>query len=594
MSFLKRASDALWRERNSKGELICPKHRLDHTGKTCYGVIIDLAIFDVTGDRAYLKRAEERGDFVFLQIRPHPQEKETWLVYPGSTGKRNMSNTVIDSGAGIDSLATMISHPQNTLGKEKKEKWKQAIAKVCESHLIKDVLNKEIPNQRVWGSTGLAAAAHLFNNPEWKSAVVGGIERTLADMSEDGFFAYHPCPEKFGLFSGASDITLFYHSRHLGFIFYVLETANISPEPYLKKLDKGLKALLGMLNSDGTKPLALECKRWYWHGSYEVASFSFDIYALVQGWKTFKNPLYKNYALALLQNLMDHQNKRGFIIASKEPCEQFQCPIFWTSHVAWIARAYNQLQEPLSPISEPSVIQRFPQSGITKIVGENYEAIIREKSKPVNIAWGAGVSGGQLLSFLRKKGGMWKNRLIIDHYNFWEGTSPGSWTFKPEGLVSLNYIKSFWLANATDLWRQLYYLRVEAEAKHTLAFLHLVWVHFIKSVLAVFRYQFSTQWSSALKTNSNSTALILRMQPSNREKTILLTTDLLRKYEIGDNLLVEDKILIRENMKKIVWHKSPAWKIEHIKTLLPYVKKGDKIIFSPCLKNAEILIKYVT
>ena len=94
-----------------------------------------------------------------------------------------------------------------------------------------------------------------------------------------------------------------------------------------------------MYKKEGYKDLNLECKRWYWLGDYEVASNSFDIYALSKS----NNPL----AIQVLNNsLVQVKNHfyNGYLHQHKSINNDFQCYVFWNAHLVWLLRAIRKEQ----------------------------------------------------------------------------------------------------------------------------------------------------------------------------------------------------------------------------------------------------------
>ncbi len=88
-----------------------------------------------------------------------------------------------------------------------------------------------------------------------------------------------------------------------------------------------------MYDPRGIKDLRLECKRWYWLSSYEVAASGFDAYALASAAAP--------EAEAVLHNAL-YQARRHFfdwyLHSHLGAPINFQCPIFWTAHLAWMLR----------------------------------------------------------------------------------------------------------------------------------------------------------------------------------------------------------------------------------------------------------------
>jgi hypothetical protein len=110
----------------------------------------------------------------------------------------------------------------------------------------------------------------------------------------------------------------------------------IAPEQYHRQLEKSVAALLSMYTDKGWKDMRMECKRWYWLSDYEVASHSFDVYALAH----VDIPEAKTATHNALYQVRKHF-RGGFLHAHKGLSINFQCPIFWTAHLAWLTRLPN-------------------------------------------------------------------------------------------------------------------------------------------------------------------------------------------------------------------------------------------------------------
>jgi len=80
--------------------------------------------------------------------------------------------------------------------------------------------------------------------------------------------------------------------------------------------------------------MRLECKHWYWQSRYEVASAGFDSYALAHASAPAARTALHNLLYQVRMHFHDGHlsSHHGFEI-------NFQCPIFWTAHLAWLVRA---------------------------------------------------------------------------------------------------------------------------------------------------------------------------------------------------------------------------------------------------------------
>jgi hypothetical protein len=148
-------------------------------------------------------------------------------------------------------------------------------------------------------------------------------------MTPDGFFRYSPGDPH----PGYDGITEFYQSRHSAFIRYALAELGMNMGPYEAGLAQADKALLALYTAEGIKDLRLECKRWYWQSPYEVAATGFDTYALAHSTETAATIVLRNALYQLRRHFSG-----GYLHSDHGPDINFQCPTFWTAHLAWMLR----------------------------------------------------------------------------------------------------------------------------------------------------------------------------------------------------------------------------------------------------------------
>ena len=103
IKLLKGVSDYFGNQTESSGKLICPKHGVEHTGKNCYSIFIDAKLFQITQDEIFFQRARLRALRTVANLCRDP-DFNYWIFYPGRLDGNNMSNSVIDGGACVDSL----------------------------------------------------------------------------------------------------------------------------------------------------------------------------------------------------------------------------------------------------------------------------------------------------------------------------------------------------------------------------------------------------------------------------------------------------------------------------------------------------------
>jgi len=317
--------DALVREgaRYLEQNRRCPKHRVEHSGSNCY-------LLDFYSELGDIAKGKELISYLGGLVIESDGAR---VFYPGHLDPMNMSQNVIDTGACVDSIARFM-HKHRALFSEEEHARAAALLKdVVESYLAAAAKEKYLTNQRLWGLTGLASFARYARTREYDHVVRESVERAFADMTVDGFFLYLPHARAHGNFEGYEGITAFYQSRCSAFIRYALRCCGIDETPYEERLRRSERALLAMYKADGTKDMRMECKRWYWLSPYEVASAGFDTYALAHS----REPA----AAIALHNLL-HQVRRhffdGYLHSHLGAPLNFQCPIFWTAHLAWMLR----------------------------------------------------------------------------------------------------------------------------------------------------------------------------------------------------------------------------------------------------------------
>ena len=150
IEFLRRISNYLWNQTDNKGTTICYKHNIEHTGKNVYSIIIDTKLYDLTKNKTYFERAKKRA-FRTIKTLVKDPDYGYWIFYPGRLDGRNMSNSVIDGGACVDSLSTFYQVFKDRLTEEERDSILDAIYKVSETYLKIAVVKKEVTNQRLWG-----------------------------------------------------------------------------------------------------------------------------------------------------------------------------------------------------------------------------------------------------------------------------------------------------------------------------------------------------------------------------------------------------------------------------------------------------------
>ncbi|MBT4850334.1 hypothetical protein HON36_05815 [Candidatus Parcubacteria bacterium] len=301
----------------------CKKHKIEHTGKNAYALDFYMAL----GDMGKAKK-------LVFKIIDKAKEKDGHLVfYPGIFNHYNKSNNVIDCGAIIDSLSRFLYRHKDIFDKEELEKIEGVLDRVVNTYLVDAAVKKPITNQRLWGLTGLASYYHYKKDSNLLPIIKESIEVSLKEMTDDGFFIYHPHTDQVKNFPGYGGLTTYYQSRCTAFIYYAIEKSGLDLGLYQNKLEQSILALLSMYKQEGYKDLNLECKKWYWLSDYEIASHTFDVYALSKS----TNPLAKQILLRSLHQIKNHI-KNGYLHSHAGSNHNYQCNLFWNAHLAWVTR----------------------------------------------------------------------------------------------------------------------------------------------------------------------------------------------------------------------------------------------------------------
>ncbi len=355
------------REPGAEGRIVCPWHRVEHTGKSAYVAVLAAALarLDPQADRdALVAAAVQQGRrLVANLVREGTSPCHTFR--PGRHDPYNCSNSVIDGGACSDALATLVTELGERLEPADREEFAQASVLHARTYLRYAVLDKGIPAQRAWGLTGLAGACTLERDAELERAAIEAVGVLEGIQHGDGSFPYHPL-EWGALHPGASDVSAFYQSRVTGFVLHALERLGRDPagELFAEPLRRGLGFLAALQGPDGIKCGLVEAKPWYWGAPYEVASHPFDVHAFALGARVFRAPELARCAVRALRAWTAHLDPDGrprSHLPGPGREESYQCPVFWAAHAAWIARAAAELEDAFE--REDAADERAPAPG---------------------------------------------------------------------------------------------------------------------------------------------------------------------------------------------------------------------------------------
>jgi hypothetical protein len=335
---------------DADGRLVCPDHRVEHSGKNAYVLVLatELARWDPAADRdAMLAIAVRQGRRLVANLQ-REGDSTCFTFRPGRHDPFNCSNNVIDGGACSDALAELVQEFGAELSDDDRAAFERASVLHAQTYLRYAVIDKGIPAQNAWAMTGVAQAWRLSDHAVLELAVEEGLKRLARLQHRDGSYGYHPVPEAGpdGERSeppghlGSSDVSAFYQSRVTGFQLHALESLgrDAARPPYRAPILAGLEFLAALLGPDGVKVGAVEAKPWYWGAEYEVASNPFDLYALAVGARAFGRPEWAEAALRSFEVWARHQRPDGAPqdhLPGPGRRRSYQCNVFWAAHAAW-------------------------------------------------------------------------------------------------------------------------------------------------------------------------------------------------------------------------------------------------------------------
>lgn len=407
---LTRVSDYMHAATTVTGELVCPEHGIDHTGRSARSIVIDCFLYASTGDPQYLQRAESRAATIANRLTQDP-DHGTWIYHPGRLHPANNSNNVIDSGECTDALSTLILRFGDEVDPELRGRALEAVTRNCQSYLVNAVISKEVTNQRLWGAAGLAAAFSLTGDASWKAAVIESVERSIDDQNHDGSFPYHPCPTQFGIHEGAAGVSVYYQSRVLAFASYALSLCG-ELETFRQPLQAGLEFLRAASAPNGYKPLAIESKRWFWASDAEAGGHPYDIYTLAA---LGKNQGVGEEISVKCARLLETQDDDGAFRGVPTGAPGFLCRHFHTADTAWLARAceITDIQPDFANGALPAgdSVRLFPNAGLIRMQTQDSCALIAARPEPRNLLWGAAADHGEVVYLGRRHRG-WTNEAV--------------------------------------------------------------------------------------------------------------------------------------------------------------------------------------
>lgn len=606
------------------GSAVCPRHRIEHTGKLVYSAALERVLLRADTERAAdaggagiagsagnagnaggaegdalaerrRQRIRRRVLRTLSMARVDPASGAT-LFFPGSMDPRNAAPNLIDSGACCDVLAEVLSTLPELFTREEREQLTDTLVRVCASTLADAVLVKEVPAQRLWGATGLASVARLTGEARFAEAAREALRRAVAQAHPDGSMPYFPNPERVGEHPGVADVTTYYHSRHIGFIAHVLVTLGEAAEPEVAGfLRRALDLLCALQDRRGLKPLAVEAKQWYWESAYEVASHSFDAHALLEGARLFREPAYAAAGQRALDRLVEHAHDDGGVLSHRGPGLNFQCRDFWNGHVAWVARAWEQRRadgDAAVPTDAAPVegVTLFADAGLVRVDRPDYALLLRGAKQPMNISFGGEVGGGSLVWFGRRERG------FLDEVRIpkWAALTPGDWMIVPRGRPGLRARwRGIWPANRRDARFRLYIADVERRAGNWRHALGYPWRHVVAKFRDELRWRFAVHLDTRPELELEGEVLTVTARPCRRDGTPLPGVVLHRRLVFGaTDVEVDERLELAAPVREVhFWQPAAAREVTWT-TDAPRRARGQRVVLRPHGTPTTVGVRY--
>jgi hypothetical protein len=453
------------------GGLICPRHRVEHTGKIVYAAVINLEAWRFTREEDYL----DRGKRQVLRAVDHlglDPESRVPVFLPGRVDHRNASTNAIDGGACADAIATLIEDVPGLFGGVEEERCMAALDQHVEGYLRHAARARPITAQRLWAATGVARAARLMGRKDWAADALAGCASALVELSSDGVAPYIPSHTDHCTHPGLAETSTFYHSRTPAFVLYVHEVlrqmegvdATLS-EHQKERIDASLRALVAFRDGFGHKVLNNEAKAWYWESDYEVASHPFDVYALQVGARVLEEPLFLNEAGRAMESWIAHIDPLdGGADSHHGRGVNFQCRVFWSGHAAWVARVIDDIS--VREIPRDPVDVDLKDSGLLHVERSRYTAVLRGGTRGSSNLFGCDLGGGSLQSLVLASDGREPPVERMSRRRFGR-VQPGSFLLRSVGAPGrLSNVFRVLREQRGDLRFRLYVATIELKSRH--------------------------------------------------------------------------------------------------------------------------------
>jgi len=545
--------------RDPSGRIICPAHKVEHTGKNAGVIVIACALAKYGNDeeRSELLAVARQQARRLVECLEREGESTCFTFRPGRHDPFNCSNNVIDGAACSDALAELVLTFGDQLPAEERESFTRASVLHAQTYLRYAVLDKGVPAQRAWAMTGVAGAWRLSGHEVLELACTEGAGNLEGAQHPDGSFPYHPLEGGAG-HAGAGDVSAFYHSRIPAFLMFSLERIGRDPadETFRVPILRALEFLVALQGPDGIKCGLVEAKPWYWGAGYEVASHPFDVYALARGWHHFGQARLADAAARGFRAWVRHLGADGEP-TSHEPAlgrnASYQCPVFWAGHASWMARAIPDLQRIFERAAQPPSLARagieisvshFPDASLARLEDNSVVAWIRGARPGLNVHHGSPHGAGLLRVYSKTKQCDLLQRRPLDPNNSgeWGGIGHRSWT-------------RGWASGSSELRFSLWLARTDWRAGRIGEALARPWQVFRRGVLAFAGKAVSSAFHLTPDMILLSDGVTVLSRLAQRDGTPIEDSSIVRTFRVdGDGLVVEDKLNEAGSAAQVAYH----------------------------------------
>lgn len=534
--------------RDGSGRILCPQHKIEHTGKNAGAIVIACELARLAGraERDELMRiALEQGRR--LVARLEREGNSTCHTFrPGRHDPFNCSNNVIDGGACADALAELVLTFGDRIDPADRQAFVDASVLHAQTYLRYAILDKGIPAQRAWAMTGVAAAWTLARHEVLELATLEGARILEAVQNPDGSYPYHPL-ESGAAHVGASDVSSFYQSRVTAFLLFSLDRLARNPaDPAFRgPILRGLEFLLALQGPDGTKCGLVEAKPWYFGANHEVGSHPFDVHALASGWRHFGHARLAEGADRAFRAWERHIAPDGrprSHLPGPGRTGSYQCPLFLAGHTSWMARSMEDLVRIRSRGSASKgggrglelAVQHFAEASLTRLEDDAVVAWVRGRRPGFNVHHGSPLGSGLLRLYSKSAERDLLARCPLGARNEGEWSGRCGWPAPLRG----------WRSGGGELRFSLWLARNHWRAGRRAEALLQPFETFRRGVLAFAAPTVSSAFFREPSVHVHQDGVTLRGGLAWRDGAPVPGSDLLRVFRVdGQGLLVEERLV---------------------------------------------------